>query len=576
MKKYIIALLSLVAFVACSSYDEPIYDEPTNNDNNIVEKVIAYANINGAGDTRVALTPGTNAEGNPIIKANWAESGEEFTVYNIDDLNVPDSEAYYFTQVSGNEFTTTNNFPTDSERGYLALYNCTRDGQGLDFDLSKQDGTLNPNYVIMTGKALPSDNLTFNFDHYTTILKPTFKFDRVDIDASIASIEVGNVLVANSSDYSSPQTITVTPSAQEDIYIFIPKPSYALSTDYKYQKDHVFTFKVTTNEGFVFESELTLPIDIETGKFYTATINLNATFSKLPVGDIFRIALNKYITDTGIAYPDIKFVANGNYAEGTALGGTYGCPVYFKTNNQTIEIHTAGDKFIFNDDCSRMFAGFEENPNNNSSTASPNLRNIQTIDFADCCDTSKAKNMSYMFYGCTMLSKISNLNAFNTSNVENMYSMFAYCGSKNAFALESSELDLSCFDTSNVKNMSAMFKSFCWKTLNISNFDTSNVNYMTEMFDGFKGNTLDVSNFDMQNVTSVENMFKNASKLQTLALGNFNIPEGCQMLNMFYYTGSSLGTGNKTQIYVNNQRVTSATNTGINSNYAVFVTPTQQ
>lgn len=540
MKRYIFALLSLVAFVACNSFDEPTYSEPANNDNNIVEKVVAYANINGAGDTRVALTPGTNAEGKPIIKADWEPSGEKFTVYNYDELhNAPSSaQRYDFTQVSGNEFTGSLPY---SENGYLALYNCTLNSWTLDFDLSKQDGTLNGDYVMMLGEALPvsssDEEVTFDFEHCTTILKPTFKFNGEDIDAQIASIEVGNILAAKSDDYSSIQTITVTPSELEDIYIFIPEPTYGWRLDNKYKKDHVFTFTVTTNDGFVFESELKLPIDLETGKFYTATINLNATFSYLPDGYTFRLALNEYLE----GMYKVAFVANSSYADGEPMEGTYGCPVYFKKNdNQTVEIYTAGDKFIFNKDCSFMFSGQDN---------SPLFRNITSIDFTNC-DTSRVKNMKSMFDFCQMLHMLENLNVFDTSNVENMYRMFAQCGKNNGFTPESGKFDLSSFDTSNVTNMYGMF------------FD-------------FNGGKLDISHFKMPKVTSVQDMFRGATRLQELKLGGFNVPEGCDMSNMFFNTGLGLGTGNTTKIIVKDQsvidRFTTAGNTGFNSQYAEFV-----
>ncbi|MBQ5818727.1 MAG: hypothetical protein IIW32_02525, partial [Bacteroides sp.] len=79
MKKALFSTMiaSLLAFAGCQQ-EELVNDNITPDGG---EKVILTANIQGATDSRVALTPATDNEGNPIVKVAWNESGEKFKVY---------------------------------------------------------------------------------------------------------------------------------------------------------------------------------------------------------------------------------------------------------------------------------------------------------------------------------------------------------------------------------------------------------------------------------------------------------------------------------------------------------------
>ena len=567
MKRYILSLLSLVVLAACSSYDEsfekPI-DEPT--DNNIAEKYFVYANIDNTSNTRVAMTPGTNADGNPIIKVNWEESGEQFLVYRDFELTQEylNDNPYLFTQVpSSNKFE--GDIPV-SGKGYSAFYNCSLSlGQSgphthkMNYDMSEQNGT--GDKVLMMGES-QNETGVIDFDHLGFILKPTFKYKNVGMDdwevlnSSITKIEMGGNL-QYVDDENSKKQITVTPtSALDDIYIFLPKLSlypYATTTNagvkVQYNAGDTFTFRVTTEDG-EYTGSLTLPAEptLEAGKFYTATIKLANTRSKLPEGTKFKDQLVGYINSYKETHPDtqvhkIKFVPNSSNTEGKELTEiTEGSPVYFVINEGTAEIRSAAKTFVFNSDCSNMFS--------KSSPTYELLNDIISIDFAGCCDTSKVTNMQDMFSYCLNLYGISNAK-FDTSNVTNMCRMFYACGE-------------------NVSPFSEL--------INMSTFTTSKVTNMEEMFGRYSGRKLDISKFDMSSVKTVKDMFANAIYLNELYLGdlkNFKIDD-CNLENMFLNVGiSNNNDDGKAKIYVGNDdilnKLQNATNTGIDSNYAKLV-----
>ena len=118
MKKIIFSTMiaSLLAFVGCQN-EELVND---NNTDNSGKKVILTANIQGAADSRVALTPDTDENENPIVKVDWrtfdSTNPETFAVYDLYERNSPTT----FTQLSGNVFEGT--LP-ESTNGYCAYYN---------------------------------------------------------------------------------------------------------------------------------------------------------------------------------------------------------------------------------------------------------------------------------------------------------------------------------------------------------------------------------------------------------------------------------------------------------------------
>ena len=558
MKKYILGILSLVLLSACNSFEEPTIENAGENNTATTEKYFVYANINNTSDTRVDITPSTNANGKPIIKVNWAESGEQFLVYRDSELSQPpyNATAHQFSQVSGNQFT--GNFPINNT-GYSAFYNCllnlNQSGPStftMDYDMSEQNGT--GDKVLMMGKSKEGTGV-IDFDHLGFILKLTFKYknegmnDWEVLNSSIAKIEMGGDL-QYVNDEDSKEQITVTPtSALDDIYIFLPKLSlypYATQTNSKYKVQYnagdTFTFRVTTSDN-EYTGSLTLPASptLEAGKFYTATIKLTNTRSYLPEGTEFKDQLVNFVGSRSVKV--IKFVPNSPNTTKDKLTGITGSPAYFVMNGNTVEIHSAAETFVFDSDCSNMFSG--------SSGSYELLGNITSIDFAECCDTSNVTNMQAMFSHCRYLHPISGAANFDTTNVTNMCQMFLFCGDKRGPFEE---------------------------LINMSKFDTSNVTNMEEMFKGYYGTTLDVSSFEMSNVTNAKNMFIGAFYLNKLKLGKFDIPENCDLTNMFFQVGLNNNSDNKAKIYVSNQTIIERlknANTGIDSSKAeILPTPT--
>lgn len=275
MKKILFSTLiaSLLAFVGCQN-EELVND---NNTPNGGEKVILTANIQGAADSRVVLTPATDNEGKPIVKVAWNESGETFEVYGSS------GDFSTFTQIAGtNQFEGT--LPESATGKYEAYYG---DLNSLD---EQQDGklgqsTANDTPVLMSA-MLDSSSPSITFEHVTAILKPTFKVNGTDIDNSITKIVMSNVAKptpGSSANAFNLETITITPTSSatvldDEIYIHL----FVFSQ--LYEEDYEFTFTVTAG-GKEYTGSLTIPtgMSIEAGKLYTATIALtNACY--LPSG----------------------------------------------------------------------------------------------------------------------------------------------------------------------------------------------------------------------------------------------------------------------------------------------------
>ena len=118
MKKFLFSTMmaSLLVLTGCQN------DELMNVDQTGGEKVILTANIQGAAQTRVSLTAGTDENQKPIVKVKWKESGEKFKVYGY---NSSISDYYgtptWFTQIAGTkQFEGT--LPASDNGTYLAVY----------------------------------------------------------------------------------------------------------------------------------------------------------------------------------------------------------------------------------------------------------------------------------------------------------------------------------------------------------------------------------------------------------------------------------------------------------------------
>lgn len=249
MKRFFIYTLicSLTALMGCDKNDEVMNDLATTNG----KKVTVTAHIQGDAATRVTLTQNDADPTKPFVKVDWKASGETFKAY-ADGA----AEPITFTQIDGtNRFEGTLN----GTAPYTLYYG------DKEYDLSAQDGTLNEAYVLM--QATTDFSTTIDFAHKTAILKPTFEVGDAPLATNtITEIVMGGIKKPTATTESG--SITVTPSALGDIYIFLPAFE-------SYTAGHTFTFNVTAG-GQDYEATLTIPNgkSIEAGKFYTATISL--------------------------------------------------------------------------------------------------------------------------------------------------------------------------------------------------------------------------------------------------------------------------------------------------------------
>lgn len=436
-------IASLLAFVGCQN-EELVND---NNTDNSGKKVILTANIQGAADSRVALTPATDENENPIVKVAWrafdTTNPETFVVYGNSN-----NSSKTFTQLSGNVFEGT--LP-ESSNGYCAYYNQDLWLDICDANEFRQDGTLREEDVMMYAEFDEGD-ASIEFEHLTAILKPTFTLDGDSINSTITSIEMGGFYIGEIDiDITVDRTSQETPLA-EDIFMTIPFYLYGGYSNFWPGVTFAFSVKAGDKD---YTGSLTIPqIDDWNpyGKLFTATIELTeACF--LPEPDIFRHAILEEL-DKKSELTKIEFKANSNETSETQIGT---CGAYLVANEETLEIHTSASVFVFPENCASMFNG------NTYYDGNQPLLRVTSIKFNNCIDTSKVTSMNNMFRELSALKEL-DLRCFNTSNVTDMSLMFAYCSK-----LEM--LNLSSFDVSKVTNFTKML----WMMSNLENGETTKV-----------------------------------------------------------------------------------------------------
>ena len=562
MKKIIYSTImaSLLSFVGCQQ--ELVNDNITPDGG---EKVILTANIQGSKETKVSLTPATDENGNPIVKAEWEESGEKFKVYGMDEEGGPNGNSpTWFTQIDGtNQFEGT--LPVSATGNYCAVYGDDLESTDmpLQYGFDEQDGTLYRRYYynssVLMYANFSSSSASLTFEHLTAILKPTFKVDGNAINNTITQIVMSGVVVPTTA-LPGHEEITIAPTSPattlaDDIYIHLP-----VVEPYT---NHEFTFAVKAGVKS-YTASLTIPEGkfIEAGNLYTADIKLTekVTYTYLPDGAQFNEDLCSLL-DANENVTAIEFVGQSSL-EGTDVAYGRFVNLYYKIVGNTLQLHTRAHKFRFSDDCSGMFQDY----------GSTRMSEITSIKFNDCIYTSDVMNMSEMFCHCQALNSL-DLSSFNTANVTTMSGMFVECQ-----ALES--LDLSSFNTSKVTDMINMFASSGLQSITFGElFNTSNVTTMLRMFENCSAlTTIDFSGFDTSNVTSMTSMFSGCSSLTTLNLSAFTAEKmggmymmfndciNLEELNlqnfvpattkqtdymaMFRNVGSGLPSGSKTKIYV--------------------------
>ena len=259
MKKFIFGtiLSSLMAFSGCQvDFVGSIDDTPSAGG----ETVTITANIAGSTDTKVSLTPGTDAEDKPIVKVDWKESGEKFYVWG--------KTGKEFTQVSGNVFKGDLPEPYENGCKYVAVYNGEADPDNDYYYYHNQTGTLDEKYVYMQAR-FDAQFESITFEHMTFIMKTAFKYNGNPLQ-NITSVKI------DAYDVTGDFELSLTPAEgkdcfDDDIYVHVP-----CSTNV--QIDDRIAFKVVA-DGKEYEGNVPVPngFYFELGKFYTATVNVNLT-----------------------------------------------------------------------------------------------------------------------------------------------------------------------------------------------------------------------------------------------------------------------------------------------------------
>lgn len=271
MKKIIYSTMmaSLLALTGCQS-EELVSDNSTDNSG---KTVILTANIQGSPTTRVALTPDTDENENPIVKVAWREydpeNPETFIV-------IGDNAETFFTQISGTEFTGT--LPVPTEWGiYLAVYNSTlfeNFGKRNEFTF-RQDGTLREQDMVMSS-MFDADDTSIEFKHQMSILKPTFTVDGENINSSITHIEMGKIYACTTIVVIDVEPTSPATTLKDDIYLTIPLMNDLSGDESNFQAGETFDFAVTAG-GKDYTGSLTIPagMNIEAGNLYTASVQMN-------------------------------------------------------------------------------------------------------------------------------------------------------------------------------------------------------------------------------------------------------------------------------------------------------------
>ena len=288
IKKSIFAVIlySLMVFPGCEVVGiDSIEDNPSAGG----KAVTITANIAGSTDTKVSLTPDTDAEGHSIVKVDWKESGEKFYVWG--------KTMEEFTQVSGNVFEGV--LPEPYGHGkYVAIYNVEAES-----DLyHNQTGTLDEKYVYMEA-IFDAQFESITFEHMTFIMKTAFKYNGNPLQ-NITSVKI------DASDGTGDFELSLTPAEgkdcfDDDIYVHVP-----CSTNV--QIDDRIAFKVVA-DGKEYEGNLPVPDEFyfDLGKFYTATINLEEKYNVVDLSK--NGTANSYIISAAGSY---KFsTVKGNSSE---------------------------------------------------------------------------------------------------------------------------------------------------------------------------------------------------------------------------------------------------------------------
>lgn len=519
--------LLLLALTAC--VNEKIHQEDLIKSKEIT--ITAYPAEDNTPSTRVEYN--YTSDDAPIT-LSWSDDDAFSVIRGGNNTTFSKSEA---EGAGANDFTGS--LP-DGDGKYFAVYPTTAvtNHQSVPFDISDQSEALP--YLMLASSETGNP---FHFNHALAYLMVTFPESLKNSTATITITTPSGVYADGNLDLSngamsggSVNVISKTVDFGENTDIMFALPPMAADN-----KTLIFTVK-SGSKTYTATLAGNNSTAIEAGSYYTASVSLTEVVPcYLPNGETFNSTIKNYLS---YYITSIVFVANSSNTAGTVINsGTSSTPAYASVeNNSVLYIRTSAPEFVFDENCYRMFYGFQY---------------VTTIDFGGCINTDNVTDMSYMFSGTSPVPGYTSLvlSDFNTANVTDMSNMFAGCQ-------KLTSLDVSSFDTQNVKNMSYMF-DYCKKlasldvsnfntssvidmsymfnecivlpSLDVSNFNTSSVTDMSYMFSSCKAvSSLDVSNFDTDEVTNMKYMFNGCEKVTSLELSNFNTASVTDMTNMFY------------------------------------------
>ena len=552
LKMFVWTLVALFVLAGCNQEEIPV--SPTTQPAE-GRTVTATATLPGAV-SRLALTD----EGN-LMKVDWAETGEKFTVM-LPDVWYGASDIIYFNQTEGDQFTGT--LPAEATGPFYAFYPAVELSKGAVFSL----GNVKFNFTAQHGDwqnaklpmyAVSQDGTDFEFHHLSAMLKFNIHFKdytpsasdkmeftfvkstgtildgAVDLTNEIVSFLQKETPYAESIVVAS-EHVTIATDGTASFYLYLPPMA----------KDETFDLYCTkiSSEGAseMYHAEVKLQKDVHAGSYYSVTREMQPvtdTYLRVVDSRAFVDAI-KVMFDTG-NYTQLAFKPNSETtSEEPITSGVVGMPVYAVAStddNKCLEIHTSAPHFTWLGTASFLFMDWstlEKLDLSGINTAEVTsmrgmfyrCQSLTTLDLSSF-NTAKVTDMSYMFYGCQSLTTL-NLSSFNTAKVLNMSNMFDGCKSLTS-------LGLSSFNTAMVTNMSNMFLDCQSLTsLDLSSFNTAEVTSMYCMFEGCQSlTTLDLSSFNTAEVTSMYCMFYGCSSLQSLDLSSFNTVKVTDMSYMF-------------------------------------------
>ena len=231
--------------------------------------------------TRVSMEAITE-DGSTKVHLAWEPSGETFDVIDANNVVVAQFAQTADTGDAVNKFqgalTSYGESVKDDNSEYTIVY-----PSAAALNLSEQNGTLDGSKVRMCGtySGALTDMQDVNFSsHMTSIIKLHFTKNGEDIDNNQISKVVVQGLVNQivfSDNVQSAGDITITTSAQNDIYLNVP------ATDIT-----PITFKTTVGD-ITYRGTLTPKKDIETGRLYEAAVNFvvytSDTVAEEPAGN---------------------------------------------------------------------------------------------------------------------------------------------------------------------------------------------------------------------------------------------------------------------------------------------------